>query len=413
MGKEIKVKIDELKRNRRAFLRSGVTGLAAAALAPSVIVKAEEVKAEPKKEVKKYPIIKRTLGRTGIKIPVISMGANSEDKALYTAALDAGLTHIDTGNSYLRGRHEELVAEVIKGRPRDSLVMCTKVYVRYDQKTGLFPAGTTGEIFLKPFEESMKRLGVKHLDILYLHDAARAGAATYGPILETMQKIKKDGKTRFLGLSVHTNEPEVIRAAADCKVYDVILTSYNFKQPHVAEVKDAIAYAAKAGLGIVAMKTQAGVFLDKEQTKPINHRAAIKWVLSDTNVHTTIPGFENFEQMELFLSVMGDLTLTPQEKADLDSAKVQAGLYCAQCGECLPQCPKGVLVPTYMRAFMYAYGYRKPGKAKETIAETMPAELPCSYCSSCKVSCVMGFDVKGRLMDVARVRNVPEEFLIA
>ena len=49
-----------------------------------------------------------------------------------------------------------------------------------------------------------------------------------------MEKAKKDGKIRFTGISTHTNEPEVIHAATDSKVYDVILTSYNFKQKHYA-----------------------------------------------------------------------------------------------------------------------------------------------------------------------------------
>lgn len=403
---------DESRKNRRTFIKTSVAGLTASMFAPSAFAKTDEGKEEPKKEEKKYPIIKRTLGKTGIKIPVISMGAGG-DKALCSAALDAGLTHLDTADTYFRGKHEEMVAEVIKGRPRESLVIGTRIYVRFDQRTGLFPKGTSGEDFLRPFEESMKRLGVDCLDILSLHDAPKAATATYAPILEVMQKLKKDGRTKFLGLSVHTNEPEVIRAATDSKVYDIILTAYNFKQPHVAEVKNAIAYAAKAGLGIMAMKTQAGGFLDRERTKPIDHRAAIKWVLSDPNVHTTIPSFENYEQLEMFLSVMGDLALTPQEKTSLDSMRAQAGLYCNQCGECLSQCPKNVFVPSYMRAYMYAYGYRKPGKAKETLSEIIPADLPCSDCAFCSVSCSMGFDVKGRLTDVARVRNIPDDFLAA
>jgi predicted aldo/keto reductase-like oxidoreductase len=293
------------------------------------------------------------------------------------------------------------------------MMIATKVYVPFNGRTGLFPKGTTGEAVLKPFEEGMKRLGVKYLDILYLHDAPQAANVTYGPVLEALQKLKKDGRTKFLGVSVHTNEPEVIRAAVDSKAYDVILTSYNFKQPHVDEVKKAIAYAVKAGLGIVAMKTQAGGFLDRERKEPVNHKAAIKWVLSNPNIHTTIPSFKNFEQMEMFLSVMKNLKLTTEEKADLESARLQAGLYCQQCGQCVAQCTKGVHVPSYMRAFMYAYGYKLPGKAKETIAEIAPRNLPCIHCSTCSVTCTMGFDVKGRIMDVDRVRSIPADFLHA
>ena len=397
--------------SRRAFLKSSVAAVAAAALSSCTGRKEKNVKRQPEEQEKKYQIVKRTLGRTGIAIPIISMGAAAEDKAVYTAALDAGITYIDTDFFYRGGRHEKLVGEVIKGRPRESLVVATRINVPFDQRTGLYRSGTRGDDLLGPFETSMKRLDVEYLDILSLNSVSAAAAATHAPILETLQKLKNSGRTRFLGLSVHGYEPEVIRAAVDCKVYDVIMVSYNFKQDHAAEIKEAIAYAASAGLGIIAMKTQAGAFLDRERTKPINHKAAIRWVLSDTNVHTAIPGFRNFEEMEMFLSVMGDLKLTPEEQADLDAARLHAGLYCQQCGRCVPQCPHGVFVPAYMRAFMYAYGYRKPDMAKETIAQAAREDPPCVNCALCRVSCVMGFNVKDRILDVARLQKIPEEFL--
>ena len=399
--------------SRRAFLKSSLAAAAGAALSSCAGRKEEKVKRGPEKQEKEYQIVKRTLGRTGIAIPIISMGAAAEDKAVYTAALDAGITYIDTDFFYRGGRHEKLVGEVIKGRPRESLVVATRINVPFDQRTGLYRSGTRGDDLLGPFETSMKRLDVEYLDILSLNSVSAAAAATHAPILETLQKLKNSGRTRFLGLSVHGYEPEVIRAAVDCKVYDVIMVSYNFKQDHAAEIKEAIAYAASAGLGIIAMKTQAGAFLDRERAKPINHKAAIRWVLSDTNVHTAIPGFRNFEEMEMFLSVMGDLKLTPEEQADLDAARLHAGLYCQQCGRCVPQCPHGVFVPAYMRAFMYAYGYGMAGIAKETISKAAQEDPPCGRCASCSVSCVKGFDVKDRILDVARLKKVPEEFLCA
>ncbi len=390
-----------------------MAGIAAAALTSCGDIKEKEGTTKPKKQVKKYPIIKRTLGRTGIEIPIISMGACAEDKSVYSAALDAGMMHIDTDYEYRRGRHEKMVGEVIKGRPRESVVVVTKVNVAPNPWTGLYHKETKGETILKAFEESMKRLGVDYLDILYLHSVSKPAALTNGPILETLQKLKKEGQTKFLGVSVHGYEPEVIRAAVDCKAYDVVMTSYNFKQRHADEIKKAIAYAAGSGLGIVAMKTQAGAFLDRERTIPINHKAAIKWVLSDVNVHTAIPGFNNFQEMEMFLSVMEDLTLTPEEEADLAAARLQAGLYCQQCGHCVPQCPHGIHVPSYMRAYMYAYGYRDPAKAKGTIDEVELKDPPCGDCANCRVSCIMGFDVKDRILDVARVRSIPDDFLTA
>ncbi|MCK4835199.1 MAG: aldo/keto reductase, partial [Candidatus Aminicenantes bacterium] len=306
----------ELNKSRRDFIKAGLTGIAGITMLP-VMAKGKADSPQPKKE-KKTPFIYRILGKTGIKLPVVSMGVmNADNPKLVEAALDSGIVHLDTAHGYQRGRNEEMIGKVIKNRPRESFVLGTKIYENRDRKTGLFPKDAQNDSFIQKFETSLKRLGLEYVDILYLHNAARKEAALFEPYLESMLKLKKQGKIRFIGVSTHVNEPEVIRAAADSKVYDVVLTAYNFRQPHLEEVKKAIAYAAKAGLGVIAMKTQAGVYWDQARQNPINMKAALKWVLNDQNVHTTIPGFTTFDQMQLDLAVMNDLTLSKEEKNDL------------------------------------------------------------------------------------------------
>jgi predicted aldo/keto reductase-like oxidoreductase len=414
VDKKLKEESKTMKRmntNRRNFIKKSAAGLAGVAFLPSFIKGEEESKAEESK--KKRKIIYRTLGKTGIKLPIISVGA-VENKQLLAAALDVGVVYLDTASNYMRGRHEEIVAEVVKGRPRDSYVIGTKVYVLTDQKTGLIKKGATAASFIETFEASLKRLGLDYVEFLHLHAAIKKEAVFHEAILSAMQKMKKEGKARFLGVSVHTNEPEVIRAAVDTKVHDVVLTAYNFRQPHVAEVEKAIDYAAKAGLGIVAMKTQAGVYWDKERKHPINPKAALKWVLQNENVHTTIPGFTTFDQMETDLSVMEDLTLTPQEKADLKIGEKLAltGLYCSQCRQCLSQCPKKLDIPTLMRSYMYAYGYRNLAKARETMEGIDLSSPACNDCTTCSVKCTMGFDVRDKIKDISRIKDIPQEFLV-
>ena len=398
-----------MKANRRDFLKAGLAGIAAAAL-PSCSGGTKENRSTSEPPETKRTFVERTLGRTGIGIPIISMGGVATDKSTLRAALDAGIRHIDTDYTYRNGWHERLVGEVIKDRPRESVIVATKVNTP-SYNGGTYREGTRGEEMLGLFEGSMKRLGVEYLDFLYLHSISHVSAVNYGPVVETLQKLKEAGRTRFLGISVHGYEPDIIRAVVDCGIYDVIMVSYNFKQRHAGAIKEAIALAAKAGVGIVAMKTQAGAFLDRERTRPVNHRAAIKWVLSDPNVHTAIPGFNNIEEMEMFLSVMCDLQLTPGEESELQAARRRTGLYCQQCGKCLPQCPKGIFIPDYMRAYMYAYGYKDPGKAKATIEAAATGAPPCALCAACRVSCEMGFDVRERILDIARVADIPNEFM--
>jgi predicted aldo/keto reductase-like oxidoreductase len=163
------------------------------------------------------------------------------------------------------------------------------------------------------------------------------------------------------------------------------------------------------------MKTQAGVYWDrKEKKKMINMKAALKWALQDDNIHTAIPSFKNSDQLYEALSVMENLTLTPQEKADLklNQGSSSTGLFCSQCEECIPQCPANLDIPTLMRSYMYAYGYESPAKARETLDYVSLSKVPCFNCASCSVICSSGFDIKRKVTDIVRLKDVPEEFLV-
>lgn len=400
---------EKISEGRRNFIKKGMVGLAGAAVLPPVL-RGEDKKPAPEKK-----FICRTLGKTGIKLPVVSMGVmNSDNPKLVEAALDAGIVLVDTAHGYQRGRNEEMIGTVIKVRPRDSFVIGTKVPGDHmDRKTGLFTAETKAAPFIEKFEISLKRLGLEYVDILYLHSVTKKEAVLFEPLLGALQKLKKAGKTRSIGVSTHRGEPEVLMAAADSKAYDVVLTAYNFLQPHLPEMKKALAYAAGKGIGIVAMKTQAGVFWDKEKQQPINMKAALKWALQNENVHTAIPGFTTFDQLKLDLSVLEDLTLTPQEKKDLrlDQKASLTGLYCQQCERCLPQCGKDFDIPTLMRSYMYAYGYKNLALARDTLNALDLSNLPCTNCNPCKVKCSMGFDIREKILDIVRIKDIPEDFL--
>jgi predicted aldo/keto reductase-like oxidoreductase len=396
---------------RRDFLVKSVAGIAGIAMAPSLLNEGARAEGETPKE-KDYKIIKRKLGKTGLELPVVSMGVmNADNPDLVRAALDAGITHLDTAHRYQRGRNEEMVGEVLKDYPRESVIVATKVPPSsIDRKTGLFTEGATPEPFFEMFETSLERLKMDYVDILYLHSVVKRGAVLYEPYLEAMQKLKQQGKIRFAAVSTHKNEPEVIRAAVESGVYEIVLTAYNFRQPHLKEMDAAIEEASRAGLGIIAMKTQAGVYWDDEREHPINMKAALKWALKNKNVHTSIPGFTTFDQLELDMSVMEDLALSPAEELDLKEDD-KMGLYCSQCGKCVSQCKKDLEIPTMMRSHMYAYGYRNLAAAKETFESAGVTELPCADCGECSVNCTMGFDVKGKLGAIARIRSVPDDFI--
>jgi predicted aldo/keto reductase-like oxidoreductase len=180
----------------------------------------------------------------------------------------------------------------------------------------------------------------------------------------------------------------------------VIQVAYNYVQEEKEAIKEAISYAAGKGVGIIAMKTLGGATLQKDPDVEINHQAALKWVLNDKNVCTTIPGMTTFEQLGMNMGVMNDLTLTEQEQSDLQqAASLRGTLFCQNCRACVPTCPKNVAIPNLMRAYMYAAGYGNFVHARTTIAG-LPANKGldvCRKCSICQASCRRDIDIGARV----------------
>lgn len=397
--------------NRRRFLQYSASGIAGSMLplasrAVTPVGKTNEAK-------QKGNIIYRTLGKTGIKIPVVSLGVMRVDNPnLVRSALDGGIVHLDTAHGYQQGRNEEMLGNLLKERPRDSFVIATKIHPREP---------LSAEAFLNMFNTSLQRLKLEYVDMLYLHAADNREYMFNENYLNALAKAKKDGKARFVGLSTHSNMANVLRWAVESKFYDVVLTSYNFMMHDDKEMHNALEEAGKAGIGIIAMKTMAGGgFWDRERTRKINTKAALKWALQNPNIHTAIPGCTTFDQLEENLSVMTDLTLTEDELNDLQlgnkhnqpEGKETSSLFCFGCRACEKQCLKHLPLPEMMRAYMYTYGYRDLALARNVIDESSFNKDACSDCTNCPVICPHGLPVAERVHDVARLADVPREFLV-
>jgi uncharacterized protein len=396
---------------RRGFIQKSLLGGAGALAASAAFQNSSYAGSQTEKNDK--PILKRKLGKTGIELPIVSFGVMRADSpALVQAAIKEGIILFDTAHGYQGGKNEEMLGEVFKSYPRDSFVLATKVPpdIKKDS-TGAFDGSFTARTFLEKLDISLKRLQMDYVDILYVHGLSSRDAVLWPVLLEAVTKAKKMGKVKHVGVSTHKNEPEVIQAVIDSGVYEVVLSSINFKQDYYAALKEAIAKAAKAGIGIVAMKTMAGGFHDKGRTQPINCKAALKFVLQDENVTTAIPGSTNFDQLAMNASINRDLKMTTQEEADLLVGKSEGGLYCQGCEQCVPNCPKGLPIPEIMRAYMYTYGYRESKQAQDLLLSLNIPNKPCDDCAHCSATCAKNFALSERITDVMRLTTVPEEFI--
>jgi len=358
-------------------------------------------------------LVIRTLGRTDLRIPILSFGVmNTDSPDLIRKAIDMGINHLDTAWAYLRGNSELSIGRTLaEANLRDKVYLSTKMrFARDNDKNVFISTGAareplaTKENFQKQLGASLQRLRTDYVDILYLHSCYSPEMATYEPMMEELIKAKKEGKTRFIGASTHKNEPEVIYAAVDAGIYDVILTAYSVVLDRKDEIKKAIQYAASENIGIIAMKTHGGVDRNSMSDPGIDHASAFKWVLNDTNVCTTIPGMTTFEQLDFNFKVMNDYSLSIDEKRALQQKeKPSDPLYCQNCRSCVASCPQNVEIPNLMRAYMYAAGYGNLIQAEMTI-EVLPAEKnlsACTSCASCSAVCRYGIDIGQRLSSLA------------
>jgi len=389
--------IEQQPQSRRAFLSNSVAGIASIGLAGATPTVAA---AQPKQQGSAQPI-RRTLGRTGIELPVISIGAmNSDSPDLYHRAYDIGIRHFDTAEVYLRGRSEEVLGTFMKERRnRDEICLSTKI--------GWSIRGVDRSRFRseleRTFEECLGRLQTDYVDILYHHSRTDADGVNDEIAAEYFAELQEQGKIRWPGISTHSGQAEVLNEMAKGDLWAVAVIAFNVTMAQNQELLAAIRNAASKGVGIIGMKALGGGRRgpDSAANAPdFNKTAMLKWILNHEEVTTIIPGVTTFDQLDLNWSVVSDLSYTDEEREFLGQSDIQGMLqFCQQCNECVPTCPKGVDVPTLMRTYMYAAQYSNFTHARMTLDE-IPASQSisaCGTCAECTARCSNSISIAGRI----------------
>jgi aryl-alcohol dehydrogenase-like predicted oxidoreductase len=368
------------KIGRRKFIKRVSTTLVGVAATPffkptSLFAKTEKVS----------PLEYRTLGKTGLKVTVVSMGVmNCSDPAVLLRAFDLGINFYDTADCYMWGKNEEMVGKAFQGK-RDKVLIQTKVHQNEEKK------------MRASVERSLRRLKTDHIDVLVWHGHSHPEEVSDPNLYEFMMKMKKEGKVRFTGFSAHTRMAPLLREAAQLNHHDVALVSYNFT--HSKDLKEAVALAARSGIGIVAMKTQAGGYRKEKMGGLSPHQAALKYVLTDQNVSAAVPGVTTVEEIEECAAVMG----TSFSRSNVNDLKQYhaylQGRICTMCGGCTGECPHEVPYHDLLRVVMYHDGYQNSLLAKKVFSETEAIQSfkKCSECSSCSVICRRGLDIRSQI----------------
>jgi aryl-alcohol dehydrogenase-like predicted oxidoreductase len=306
----------------------------------------------------------RTLGRTGRQVSVVGLGAwqlggdwgqVDEDDALatLTAAVDAGVTLVDTADVYGDSRSERLVGRLLRERPAAGLMVATKIGRRADPHVA---SAYTADNLRRWTDRSRANLGVDTLDLVQLHCPPTEVYAS-DAVFSALDELVAEGRFAAYGVSVET-VAEALSAIARPNVASVQIVLNVFRQKPLERVLPA---AVEAGVGILARVPLASGLLsgryDESTTfAPDDHRSynrhgesfdvgetfagvdfaagvaaarevaaltppgattaqlALRWIVDQRGVTTVIPGARNPEQARANaaaadLAPLGDRTL--------------------------------------------------------------------------------------------------------
>jgi aryl-alcohol dehydrogenase-like predicted oxidoreductase len=223
------------------------------------------------------------LGNTGILVSELCLGAmtfggkgfwksigelpQEEVDQLVKTAIDHGINFIDTANVYSEGVSEIMTGKALKslGINRQEIFLATKVRGRMG--AGANQVGLTRSHIIDSVDDSLARLGLTHIDLLYIH-----GVDPVTPLEETMrglEEVVRAGKVRYLGISNHPAWMVVkANSIADKMGWTKFVALQNYYSVAGRDVeREIVPMALSEGLGLMPWSPLAGGFLSGKFTR--------------------------------------------------------------------------------------------------------------------------------------------------
>ena len=361
--------------DRRNFLKTvGAAGLSSVLVSTGAIAGPNQSNAKEKPQKPKYPQVpKRKLGKTGVKIPCLSLGTNRLDnQVVLKNTLQWGVSYWDTGNLYVGGNSEISIGKFLSKNPdlRKKLFISSKA----------MRARNLADVE-KSLATSLKRMNIKYIDLYYGGHMLSDPAQLTDELRQWARSARERKLIKFFGFSTHSNMAQVLAAAAKLDWIDAILTRYNFRLRHDAKMQAAIEACHKAGIGLIAMKTQGLQMKTKEDKKLAEHflqrgftegQAKIKAVLQDKRFSSACVGMNKIGVLKENIAAVLDKTkLSQADMAVLkEYAQETCSGYCAGCAYiCDSALPDVPYVSDIMRYLMYHNSYGEQAEAKRLFAQ--------------------------------------------
>ncbi|MBN2314996.1 MAG: aldo/keto reductase [Sedimentisphaerales bacterium] len=195
-------------------------------------------------------------GSTGLKVTPICFGtwqlsprfwgdqSKTDVLAAMNAAYEAGINFYDTADAYGDGYAETVLGEFLADKPRQSLVICTKVFNHFNPDASRYPDLSPDHIRQR-CDLELKRMGIETIDLYLLH--LFDPMSVLGDIAETMESLKEQGKICCYGVSNHTVEQ--LRAHRQFGAYDAVQPSYSLIDTKIES--DLLPYCQAQNIGVM------------------------------------------------------------------------------------------------------------------------------------------------------------------
>lgn len=367
--------------NRREFIKSTAgAGFAAAIASGSVLAAAIDANKpiEPNKpaNVKEtYPQVPtRSFGRAKIPVPALSFGAMFdivENKILLHKTLQWGVNYWDTASNYAGGNSEIGIGQFLAKNPerRKDIFIVTKASGAKDA------ASRT-----KCLQTSFQRMNTNYVDLYYGVHALSDPEELTDELKQWAVDAKAKGLIKYFGFSTHKNMTACLMAASKLGWIDAIMTSYNYRLMKDTNLSAAIDACHKAGIALIAMKTQAQRSDTEDSNSLEQHfiqkgftegQAKIKAVLTDNRICSACVTMKSVATLTSNVAAVLDKTELSQSDLEfMDSyAKQTCSGYCTACGACASAVPQMPYVSDVLRSLMYHRKYGDTGLAKELFSE--------------------------------------------
>ncbi len=393
--------MSEEKIGRRNFLKTAA--LSATAISASTFVEAQTTSRQKRKS-RSALMPHHELGTTGAKVPILMLGTSQRLDPVYDKILHrsfkGGVTAIDTALSYGWGSSHRAVNNFIKQIGDRKKLWITS-------KSG--SESTSG--LMSDIDKALEELGTNYLDLYFMHgiDDEDMLANEY---LQVGENLRKSGKTRFFGFSCHDgNVAELMTKAAKVGGIDAILFRYNFRRYGDLELNRAIDACQKAGIGLIAMKTNGSVPENIQKVVQYTsdnfniEQAKLKSVWADDRIDSIVSEMDSIRVVrENISAAKSEKTLSANECHQLNQLAALTSSYaCNGCSQfCETALDNKVAIADPLRFLMYHESYGKKERARELFREIPPHARQFDQVDLAKASavCPQGIDLATRLNEV-------------